>query len=82
MKRLNTAFFMFCLALISFTSVSAQETPHPNAPTATTDDDEPVIMDPPDETLPIDNHIVFLVASAVVLGGVVIYRNKIKKASI
>ena len=68
------------MTLFGFTAVIAQEDPHPSAPTST--DDLPPIQLPPDEELPIDNHIMFLVASAVALGVVVIYRNKIKKASI
>lgn len=82
MMRLKTAFFVFCLTLFSFVTVLAQDDSG-GLPTPDTDTGggwNP--MDPPDETLPIDNHIAFLVASAVVLGGVVIYRNKIKKASI
>lgn len=71
MKRLKTVFFVFFLCLISLTNVIAQGS-GPNPP----------IQIPPDEELPIDNHIVFLVVLAVVLGITIIYRNRIKKASI
>lgn len=71
MKRLKTVFFVFVLILINFTSVVAQGSgPSP-----------PIIDKPPDEELPIDNHIMFLVVLAVVLGIIIIYRNRIKKAS-
>ena len=77
MMRLKTAFFILCLTFFSFVTVLAQGGGLPIPDTDTWDP-----MNPPDETLPIDNHILFLVASALVLGIVVIYRNKIKKASI
>lgn len=74
MKRLKTAFFVFFLILLNFSSVLMYGAPKPGQPRGP--------MDPPNEELPIDDHIVFLVIFAIVLGIIIIYRNKIKKASI
>ena len=70
MERLKTVFFVFILILIGFSTVFAQGSGF-----------NPPIDKPPDEELPIDNHIMFLVVLAVVLGIIIIYRNRIKKAS-
>lgn len=63
-------------------SVSLANTPPPPSPTGksasvTAEDDE---IPPPG--LPINDHIPYLLAGGFVLGMTIIYRNKIKKASI
>lgn len=69
MKRIKTVFFTVCLTLMSGFSALAQKPPPPP--------DDP--NDP--DIVPIDDHLVFLVIVAIVLGITIIYRNKIKKAS-
>lgn len=70
MKTIKTVFFTVCLTLISGLSALAQSIPPPP--------DDP--NDP--DIVPIDDHLVFLAIVAVVLGITIIYRNKIKKASV
>ncbi|MFH6997593.1 hypothetical protein ACHRVZ_06655 [Flavobacterium sp. FlaQc-57] len=70
MKRLKTVFFAFIFTFLNFSTLLAEDPP---------EIDDPLL--PPREELPIDNQIVFLVVLAVVLGIAVIYRNRIKKAS-
>ncbi|MFW0739018.1 MULTISPECIES: hypothetical protein [unclassified Flavobacterium] len=69
MKIIKTVFFTICLTLISGFSALAQSIPPPPD-----DPDDPDIV-------PIDDHLVFLAIVAIVLGITIIYRNKMKKAS-
>lgn len=69
MKIIKTVFFTFCLTLLSGFSALAQFIPPPPD-----DGNDPDIV-------PIDDHLLFLAIFAVVLGITMIYRNKIKKAS-
>jgi hypothetical protein len=70
MKIIKTVFFTFCLTLLSGFSALAQIKPPPPP-------DDP--LDP--DIVPIDDNLFFLAILAVVLGITIIYRNKIKKAS-
>lgn len=81
MKAIKTLFFVF--TLLSLTSVLAKTPPSPgpaakNSSTAA-DGDIPGGGNP---GLPIDENIVFLTMAGLALGVTVLYRNKIKKASI
>ncbi|MCC9017445.1 MULTISPECIES: hypothetical protein [Flavobacterium] len=76
MKTIKTVFFTVCLTLLSGFSALAQVTPPAPGPVVPPDDP----YDP--DIVPIDNHLVFLAIVAVVLGIAIIYRNKIKKASV
>lgn len=75
MKIIKTVFFTICLALMNVAIVFAQQLPEPS--------DEP--LDPPDTPppgrVPIDDHIVLILILAIVLGCIMIYKHKIKKAS-
>lgn len=70
--------------IVSSASVSFANTPPPppqaakTSGTASTADDDDIT--PPG--LPINDHIPYLIAAGFVLGMTIIYRNKIKKASI
>lgn len=70
MKIIKTVFFTICLIVFNVCSVVAQggTLPPPN------DSEDPDIV-------PIDGHIVLMLILAIVLGGIMIYRHKIKKAS-
>ena len=70
MKIIKTVFFTICLTLFSAITALAQSIPPPPD-----DPDDPDI-------LPIDDHLMLLLAAGMILGIVFIYRNKIKKASI
>ncbi|MCC9062061.1 hypothetical protein [Flavobacterium piscisymbiosum] len=76
MKIIKTVFFTICLALMNVAIVFAQQLPPEPG-------DEP--LDPPDTPpygrVPIDDHIVLMLILAIVLGGIMIYKHKIKKAS-
>jgi len=65
-KNILLAFF---LTLISVSNVMPQEVPCPNCP-------------PNKPDMPIDQNVVYLMGAALVLGVVMIYKNKIKKASV
>lgn len=77
MKGIKATFFTICLVIFNVASVIAQ--------------DEPIEMPepggggtpgaPPNDPLPIDDHVVSLLILGIVLGGIMIYKNKIKKAS-
>lgn len=68
MKVIKTVFFTFFLILINVYSVLATPEPDPGPP------------EPPGG--PIDSYLLVLIIAALVLGMVVIYKNKIKKASV
>lgn len=74
MKIIKTGFFTICLILINFVNVFAQgeEMPEPTGPPE----------QPPNYRVPIDDHLMFLIIAGVILGITLIYRNKIRKASI
>ncbi|MNF96629.1 hypothetical protein D3C87_1802360 [compost metagenome] len=72
MKVIKTVYFTFFLTLINVCSVFA---------------DPPALDDPTDPPLeppggPIDSYLLILIIAALMLGMVVIYKNKIKKASV
>lgn len=72
MKEIKTAFFAICLVLLNVSVVMAQqdeELPLPGTPSG-----------PPGDA-PIDTYILYLIMIGVILGMTVIYKNKIKKAS-
>lgn len=69
MKKIKTIFLTFFLALVNVSTVFADDpgTPGNNPPTH--------------PNLPIDQDLVYLIVAGLILGASVIYRNKIKKAS-
>ena len=71
MKIIRTVFFTICLTLMNVYSVFSQEDP-PEIPPPT----------PPNGRVPIDDHLMLLIIAGVLLGITLIYRDKIKKASI
>ncbi|HJY13916.1 MAG TPA: hypothetical protein VJ304_14075 [Flavobacterium sp.] len=72
MKINKTIFFAFFSTLLCVFDVVAQTTPG-----------EPCVGCPPNRPdMPIDQNIVYLMGAALVLGVVMIYKNKIKKASV
>ncbi len=83
MKRLKAPFLAVIVLLFSV-SFAFAETPPPPAPTAkgaaTTASACPFC--PVGSPLPIDQNIVLLAISGLALGLAVIYKNKIKKASV
>lgn len=72
MKIIKTGFFTICLILINVYNVFAQE-PEPEPPFPP--------EGPPGGRVPIDDHLMFLIIAGVILGVTLIYRNKLKKAS-
>jgi len=74
MKGIKTVFFAFCLVIFNVASVIAQgepiEVPEPGTPGG-----------PPNDELPINDHIILLLILTIVFGIAVVYKNKIKKAS-
>ncbi|UTN04932.1 hypothetical protein L0669_03300 [Flavobacterium bizetiae] len=87
MKGIRIVFLLFFIVLVSILSVKGGNPPHPgvssakSSTTAVDDDCDPCIPAPPEDELPINNNVVFLLVTALVLGTVVVYKNKIKKAS-
>lgn len=73
MKIIKTVFFTICLTLLNVFSVFSQEEPEPPNPPQ---------QPPGGNVVPIDTHLMFLIIAGVMLGITMIYRNKIKKASI
>lgn len=83
MKKIKTIFLTFFLALVNVSTVLAGNPPPPqqsqksaNTLDANADDDPPT-----HPNLPIDQDLVYLVIGGLILGASVIYKNKIKKAS-
>ena len=70
MKVIKTVFFTFFLILINVYSAFATPEPDPGDPP----------LEPPGS--PIDSYLLVLIIAALLLGMVVIYRNKIKRASV
>jgi len=84
MKRLKAPFLAATVFLFSV-SLTFAETPPPPAPTAkgaNTAATSACPFCPVGDPLPIDQNIVFLAISGLALGATVIYKNKIKKASV
>jgi len=91
MRKLKAPFLAVIVVLFNVSLAFA--TPNPPAPMAksastasTLDDPEdpdcvPPICDPGTK-VPIDDHIILLAISGLLLGATVIYKNKIKKASV
>lgn len=71
--RIKNILFAFFLTLISVSDVLADDPPCPSG------DCDPGLGFP---AMPIDHNIVYLMGAALVLGFVMIYRNKIKRASV
>jgi hypothetical protein len=69
MKINKTIFLAFCLFVANVSSVLAQP------PT------EPMPPDPPGKETPLDTNLFILLTAGLIFGTVVIYKNKIKKAS-
>ncbi len=69
MKKLQAPYLIIALVLLNVSVASAQVTPPP----------PPV---PPPAGLPIDENIIFLMIAGTALGIAVLYKNKIKKASV
>ncbi|UWY28967.1 hypothetical protein N4T20_03355 [Flavobacterium sp. TR2] len=83
MKNLKAPFLVIALFLLNVSLVAAkEELPEPgnatNTMDASADDDCPAC--PP--KFPIDQNISFLLVGGLALGGVAIYRNYTKKASV
>jgi len=76
MKGIKAVFFTICLVVFNFSSVLAEV--RPPAPMAIPAGGP---AGPPGDA-PIDSHIVLLVIIAIVFGITIVYRDKIKKASI
>ena len=87
MKGIRIVFLLFFIVLVSISSVKGGNPPHPGASSAKSsnvaadDGCDPCIPAPPEDELPINNNSVFLLVTALVLGTVIVYKNKIKKAS-
>ena len=83
MKRIRIVFLLFFIVLVSISSVKAEvHPPSPeNAKTAEVPGDEEPPL-PPYPNVPIDENIIFLMIAGLILGTAVVYKNKIKKASI
>jgi len=84
MKGIRIVFVLFFVVLVSMSSVKAEV--HPPRPdlysaksTSNADDDD--LPAPPFDEAPIDSNIVLLLIAGLVLGTTVVYKNKIKKAS-
>ncbi|MFQ6601285.1 hypothetical protein [Flavobacterium sp. C3NV] len=83
MKRIRIVFLLFFIVLVSISSVKAEV--HPPSPqnvnaTAFVEDGEPIPFPDPVE-MSVDKNIILLLVAGLILGSTVIYRNKIKKAS-
>jgi hypothetical protein len=83
MKKIKTILLTFFLALVNVSTVLAGNPPPPqqasaqkSANTLDADDDPPT-----HPNLPIDQDLIYLAIGGLILGATVIYKNKIKKAS-
>ena len=80
MKIIKTVFLVFFVTLIAISSVKAESgPPEPNMKSAKAAAGGPPPPDP--RPTPIDTHIVFLLLAGMSLGITIVYKNKIKKAS-
>lgn len=83
MKRIRILFLLFFIILVSSVKAEVHPPSPQNAKNSFADDcggDCP--PNPGDLYLPIDENIVLLLIAGLVLGATVVYKNKIKKASI
>ena len=79
MKRIRIVFLLFFIILVSSVKAEVHPPSPVNANATAFDNDIPV---PGEVEMPIDENIVFLLIAGLVLGATVVYKNKIKKASI
>jgi len=79
MKGIRIVFLLFFVVLVSISSVRAEV--HPPSPVNAQAADEDPIPFPDPVPGPIDENIVLLLIAGLVLGATVVYKNKIKKAS-
>ncbi|MBF4493722.1 hypothetical protein IRZ83_16280 [Flavobacterium sp. JLP] len=68
MKINKTIFLAFCLVIANVSNVLSQAPPDPRP-------------DPPGQETPLDTNLLILLAAGLIFGTVVIYKNKMKKAS-
>lgn len=82
MKRIRIVFLLFFVVLVSISSIKAEVHP-PSPQNAQFDEGEDPNTPPPPGAFPgpIDENIVLLLIAGLVLGATVVYKNKIKKAS-
>ena len=81
MKGIRIVFLLFFIVLVSISSVKAEvHPPRPDVSSAKSsngvDDECDCLPAPPDEELPIDDNVVFLLIAALTLGIAVVYKNK------
>jgi len=84
MKEIRIVFLLFFIVLVSISSVKAEvHPPSPqNARAQMNAEDEPDGPPPPGPVAgPIDENIALLLIAGLILGTTIVYRNKIKKAS-
>lgn len=79
MKRVRIVFLLFFIVLVSSVKAEVHPPSPVNANATAFDNDIPV---PGEVEMPIDENIVFLLIAGLILGTSIIYKNKIKKASI
>jgi hypothetical protein len=84
MKIIKTFFLAFVLILLNVSNAVAADMPVPqNTVNASADDDDGPGGGPPDQNqVPINQDIALLLIGGLILGAVVVYNNKIKKASV
>ncbi|CAM3721629.1 hypothetical protein [Flavobacterium chungbukense] len=81
MRKLKAPFLAVAIILFNVLATSANPTPpQPTAKNASTAACE--FCDDGDPALPIDENIVFLAIAGLALGATILYKNRIKKASI
>lgn len=78
MRITRIALLVFFLVVSNSSYVFAEEMP-PQPPRMSR---AGIVKPPPPTKVPINEDIAFLIASALILGVTIIYRNKIKKASV
>ena len=79
MKRIRIVFLLFFIILVSSVKAEVHPPSPVNANATAFDNDIPV---PGEVEMPIDENIVFLLIAGLILGASIVYKNKIKKASI
>lgn len=79
MKRIRILFLLFFIILVSSVKAEVHPPSPVNANATAFDNDIPV---PGEVEMPIDENIVFLLIAGLILGTSIVYKNKIKKASI
>ncbi|WP_123921648.1 hypothetical protein [Flavobacterium piscis] len=85
MKGIRIVFLLFFVVLVSISSVKAEvHPPSPENATSALEDDEceDCLPVPGKIYLPIDENIFLLLIAGLILGTTIVYKNKIKKASI